>query len=177
MYIDNKTNNKIVYAIKDSISNLEQEQNKLERQKTFLKNMDITKSLSEKEWTYLCETPLCFDSDTLCMLAQKIFPEGTNFEYKESYIHFDLYGLECMLPTSNTPGIKVDLSWTIEQLNNDPQKEEDNRNKEEKLINDVFPVLSRYTDNISNFYEYPRYTIEQIIHIRNFYDKENMELE
>lgn len=155
----------LIYAIKDSVLNLEQLQKQIEQQKNFLKNIDITKPLSEKEWVYLCETPLNSDNEVLCALAQKIFPEGAHFRYKEAYIHFDLYGFECGLPTFNVPGVKIDLSWAVKPI--DPQKEDI---KSKKLINYVLPVLSRYTDNISNFYEYPRieYAIKKVVEtIRN----------
>ena len=181
MEADRELDKSLIYAIKDSVLNLEQLQKQIEQQKNFLKNIDVTKPLSEKEWGYLCE--VISDDKTLCALARKIFPEGAHFRYKEAYIHFDLYGFECGLPTFNVPGVKIDLSWTVKPI--DPHKKDI---KIKKLINYVLPVLSRYTDNISNFYEYPRmeYAIKKVVETikneKNTVDKDNsdkddMELE
>lgn len=59
---------------------------------------------------YLCRTPLR-TSRLLIDIVKSTFPDAEDIELQEQAVKFNLYGIDCYLPTTDELGIGIDLSW------------------------------------------------------------------
>ena len=96
--------------IQDVLEVLQSDSTEKEKQMNLIKNIDWTKSVTEKEWHQICET-LLRTSDLLCNLLKNTFPNATDIKLEMNYVNFNLYGFRCQLPTARYEEILVDMSW------------------------------------------------------------------
>lgn len=96
--------------IQEVLETLQSDITEKENQINLIKNIDWTKSVTEKEWHQICET-LLRTSDLLCNLLKNTFPNATDIKLEMNYVNFNLYGFRCQLPTSRYEEILVDMSW------------------------------------------------------------------
>lgn len=75
-----------------------------------IKDLDPSEQVTEEKWHKLCRTPLR-TSALLIELIKSTFPEAEDIELQEQAVKFNLYGIDCYLPTTDELGIGIDLSW------------------------------------------------------------------
>lgn len=96
--------------IEETLEELREDIEEKETQVKLIQQLDINKSLTEKEWHQICLTPLR-GSDLLGNLLKNIFPHSTNIKVCANYVYFNLYDFHCKIPTYTKECIKVDTSW------------------------------------------------------------------
>lgn len=75
-----------------------------------IEEFDVTRPVTEEQWTYICRTPLR-TSDILVDIVKAIFPDSEKVELHEEEVEFCLHGFECYISTVGRHGIGIDMSW------------------------------------------------------------------
>lgn len=75
-----------------------------------IEELDVTRPVTEEQWTYICRTPLR-TSDILVDIVKAIFPDSEKVELHEEEVEFCLHGFECYISTVGRHGIGIDMSW------------------------------------------------------------------
>ena len=75
-----------------------------------IEELDVTRPVTEEQWTYICRTPLR-TSDILVDIVKAIFPDSEKVELHEEEVEFCLHGFECYISTVGIHGIGIDMSW------------------------------------------------------------------
>lgn len=96
--------------ILETVHYLEKDIKKKENQIDFIKSIDWSKPITEKDFHKLCLTPLR-TSDTMEVLIQNTFPEAKNIVNKSNYVYFNLYDFKCRIPTYRENAIEIDVSY------------------------------------------------------------------
>lgn len=76
----------------------------------YIEELDVTRPVTEEQWTYICNTPLR-TSDILIDIVKAIFPNCEKVELHEEEVEFCLHGFECYISTVGIHGIGIDMSW------------------------------------------------------------------
>ena len=76
----------------------------------YIEELDVTRPVTEEQWTYICNTPLR-TSDILIDIVKAIFPNCEKVELHEEEVEFCLHGFECYISTMGIHGIGIDMSW------------------------------------------------------------------
>ena len=76
----------------------------------YIEELDVTRPVTEEQWTYICNTPLR-TSDILIDIVKAIFPNCEKVELHEEVVEFCLHGFECYISTMGIHGIGIDMSW------------------------------------------------------------------
>ena len=76
----------------------------------FIDELDVTRPVTEEQWTYICNTPLR-TSDILIDIVKAIFPNCEKVELHEEEVEFCLHGFVCYISTVGRHGIGIDMSW------------------------------------------------------------------
>lgn len=93
-----------------AIEILQDEISEKKQQIKLIENLDFSKPITEKEWHQLCRTPLR-TSALLIELIKSTFPDAEDIKLQAQAVKFNLYGIDCYLPTTDELGIGIDLSW------------------------------------------------------------------
>ena len=93
-----------------AIEILQDEISEKKQQIKLIENLDFSKPITEKEWHKLCRTPLR-TSALLIELIKSTFPDAEDIKLQAQAVKFNLYGIDCYLPTTDELGIGIDLSW------------------------------------------------------------------
>lgn len=75
-----------------------------------IEELDVTRPVTEEQWTYICRTPLR-TSDILVDIVKAIFPNSEKVELHEEEVWFCLHGFDCYISTVGRHGIGIDMSW------------------------------------------------------------------
>lgn len=81
-----------------------------QRQIKLIMDLDLSGQVTEEIWHHLCRTPLR-TSRLLIDIVKSTFPDAEDIELQEQAVKFNLYGIDCYLPTTDELGIGIDLSW------------------------------------------------------------------
>lgn len=76
----------------------------------YIEELDVTRPVTEEQWTYICNTPLR-TSDILIDIVKAIFPNCEKVELHEEEVEFCLHGFVCYISTVGIHGIGIDMSW------------------------------------------------------------------
>lgn len=76
----------------------------------YIEELDVTRPVTEEQWTYICRTPLR-TSDILVDILKAIFPNCEKVELHEEEVEFCLHGFDCYISTVGRYGIGIDMSW------------------------------------------------------------------
>lgn len=76
----------------------------------YIEELDVTRPVTEEQWTYICRTPLR-TSDILIDIVKAIFPNCEKVELHEEEVEFCLHGFDCYISTVGRYGIGIDMSW------------------------------------------------------------------
>lgn len=76
----------------------------------FIEELDVTRPVTEEQWTYICRTPLS-TSNILIDIIKAIFPDSEKVELHEEEVEFCLHGFVCYISTMGIHGIGIDMSW------------------------------------------------------------------
>ena len=76
----------------------------------YIEELDVTRPVTEEQWTYICNTPLR-TSDILIDIVKAIFPNCEKVELHEEVVEFCLHGFDCYISTVGRHGIGIDMSW------------------------------------------------------------------
>ena len=76
----------------------------------YIEELDVTRPVTEEQWTYICNTPLR-TSDILIDIVKAIFPNCEKVELHEEEVEFCLHGFVCYISTMGIHGIGIDMSW------------------------------------------------------------------
>lgn len=76
----------------------------------YIEELDVTRPVTEEQWTYICRTPLR-TSNILIDIIKAIFPDSEKAELHEEEVEFCLHGFECYISTVGIHGIGIDMSW------------------------------------------------------------------
>ncbi|MEE1033638.1 MAG: hypothetical protein U0L06_03620 [Agathobacter sp.] len=81
-----------------------------QRQIKLIMDLDLSGQVTEEIWHRLCRTPLR-TSRLFLDIVKSTFPDAEDIELQEQAVKFNLYGIDCYLPTTDELGIGIDLSW------------------------------------------------------------------
>lgn len=76
----------------------------------YIEELDVTRPVTEEQWTYICRTPLR-TSNILIDILKAIFPNSEKIELHEEVVEFCLHGFDCYISTVGRHGIGIDMSW------------------------------------------------------------------
>ena len=76
----------------------------------YIEELDVTRPVTEEQWTYICNTPLR-TSNILIDIIKAIFPNCEKVELHEEVVEFCLHGFDCYISTVGRHGIGIDMSW------------------------------------------------------------------
>lgn len=76
----------------------------------YIEELDVTRPVTEEQWTYICRTPLR-TSNILIDIIKAIFPDSEKAELHEEVVEFCLHGFDCYISTVGRHGIGIDMSW------------------------------------------------------------------
>lgn len=76
----------------------------------YIEELDVTRPVTEEQWTYICRTPLR-TSNILIDIIKAIFPDSEKAELHEEEVEFCLHGFVCYISTMGIHGIGIDMSW------------------------------------------------------------------
>ena len=81
-----------------------------QRQIKLIMDLDLSGQVTEEIWHRLCRTPLR-TRRLFLDIVKSTFPDAEDIELQEQAVKFNLYGIDCYLPTTDELGIGIDLSW------------------------------------------------------------------
>lgn len=94
------------------IASLEKERKQKKKEIEFIKTLDVNKPVTEKEWHKICDTSIAVaNSPLLKRIVQATFPKAKNIQVYGNKIYFQLYHMDCYLPTVRGKYISIDTSW------------------------------------------------------------------
>ena len=101
--------NSLEESIQEQIEIIKQEQDRL----SLLQSLNLDSPVNEDYFHQLCETPLRYNKNAMCEIANHIFPMASNFEWHPNAVSCEIEGFKIFIPTSRCYGVQVDTDYIV----------------------------------------------------------------
>lgn len=98
--------------VRKALAKIQNNIDELNKQKELIKNIDFSKPFDEETWHEICKTPLR-NSNILCIIVRKIFPQAKDIKLNSNYVSFKLWDFKLQIPTTNCRGVAISTDWYV----------------------------------------------------------------